>query len=206
MKRTEPAAGRGQVRIIAGRMRGSRLDVPDVPGLRPTADRVRETLFNWLAPHLPGACCLDLFAGSGALGFEAASRGAAEVVMIERETRVAAALRATAARLGASAVRIVGENAMVWLARPAEPKFDLVFVDPPFASDLLETALAALPPWLATDALVYVESAQDRLPTVPAEWRVHREGRTRDVRYALHRAPSNAPATLSPDSQAQDLA
>src|SRR5687767_377329 len=112
----EPA-GPGRVRIIAGRLRGSRIDVPDGAGLRPTSDRVRETLFNWLAAQLPGARCLDLFAGSGALGFEAASRGAATVEMIERDARIAAGLAATARRLAVDNVRVHAADAFDWLAQ-----------------------------------------------------------------------------------------
>jgi 16S rRNA (guanine966-N2)-methyltransferase len=176
----------GKVRIIAGRFRGSKLDVPDAPGLRPTADRVRETLFNWLQPQLPGARCLDLFAGTGALGFEAASRGAAFVQMIERDPKLAQALRETAARLRAEAVRVYAGDALARLREPPETPFDLAFVDPPFAAGLHETALALLPPWLAPGARVYVESAAGSAPAVPAGWALQREGRTREVRYALY--------------------
>jgi 16S rRNA (guanine966-N2)-methyltransferase len=187
-KRSTLAEAPGRVRIIAGRLRGSRIDVPAAAGLRPTSDRVRETLFNWLAPQLQGARCLDLFAGSGALGFEAASRGAEQVLMIERDTRVAAALQATAVRLGAEAVQVRADDALGWLRQPPAQAFDIVFVDPPFGAQLHETALQALLPWLAPEALVYVESARDALPAVPAGWSLHREGSTRDVRYALYRA------------------
>lgn len=176
----------GKLRIIAGRLRGSRLDVANLPGLRPTSDRVRETLFNWLAPHLPGARCLDLFAGSGALGFEAASRGAASVLMIERDERAVLALRATAQRLKVDNVQVKGGNALAWLDAPATPSFDLVFVDPPFADGVIDESLAALTAWLAPDAWVYVESRCDHVPAVPTGWRLHREGRTREVRYALY--------------------
>ncbi len=114
-----PAAA-GKVRIIGGRWRGTRLDVADAPGLRPTSDRVRETLFNWLQPMLPGARVLDLFAGSGALGLEALSRGASSAVLVEREPKLAAALRATTARLqGGDAASVVQADAMAWLHAPA---------------------------------------------------------------------------------------
>jgi 16S rRNA (guanine966-N2)-methyltransferase len=191
MKNRRPAESRGaapgRVRIIAGRLRGSRIDVPELPGLRPTSDRVRETLFNWLAADLPGADCIDLFAGSGALGFEAASRGAARVLMLERDARVAAALRATAQRLQADAVEVVGGDALAWLASPPLRRFGVAFVDPPFDAGLLDASLAALDPWLAPGALVYVECAGVQQPAPPAAWTPHREGRTRDVRYALYR-------------------
>ena len=197
MKPRASSAPVGRVRIIAGRLRGSKIDVPDLPGLRPTSDRVRETLFNWLAPHLAGARCLDLFAGSGALGFEAASRGAAEVWMIERDARAAAHLRGTAQRLQAESVRVEAGDALGWLRSADAPSFDLAFVDPPFSAGLLDASLAALAPRLADGALVYVESPRDSAPAVPAEWALHREGHTREVRYALYRV-LDRPATLAP--------
>lgn len=206
MKPRSAERGAGRVRIIAGRLRGSRLDVADVPGLRPTSDRVRETLFNWLAPILPGAHCLDLFAGSGALGFEAASRGAASVRMIERDARAAALLRANAERLDARTVAIEHADALAWLARPVERRYDVAFVDPPFGAGLHAAALAALPPWLCDGASVYVESAPGDDFAPPPGWRLHREGRTREVRYALYRLAAEAPATLPPGSTAPDSA
>ena len=176
----------GKVRIIAGRLRGSKLDVADAPGLRPSADRVRETLFNWLQPQLPGARCLDLFAGTGALGFEAASRGAAFVQMIERDPELAQALRDNAGRLHADNVRVHAGDALARLREPPETPFDIVFVDPPFDAGLHDAALAALGPWLAPGALVYVEAGLGREPAPPPGWRLHREGRTREVHYALY--------------------
>jgi 16S rRNA (guanine966-N2)-methyltransferase len=198
-RRAAPAAV-GRVRIIGGRLRGSRLDVPDVQGLRPTSDRVRETLFNWLAPGLSGARCLDLFAGSGALGFEAVSRGAAEVAMIERDPTLAAALAHSATRLGAATATIIADDAMRWLQQPASSAFDVVFVDPPFGAELHAPALAQLPRWLAQDALIYVESGHAHPPPVPPRWQLHREGHTREVRYALYRSGAGSPDTLVVDS------
>lgn len=191
----------GKVRIIAGQWRGSRLDVPDAAGLRPSSDRVRETLFNWLQAEIGGARCLDLFAGSGALGFEAASRGAAKVVMIERDAAAVASLRATAARLGARQVEIVAADALAWLAGPASNQFDIVFVDPPFAAGILPAVLEVLPRWLAPRAWLYIESGRDTaLPHVDG-FALHREGSTRDVRFCLLRRSTSAsamdpPATL----------
>jgi 16S rRNA (guanine966-N2)-methyltransferase len=181
------------VRIIGGDWRGTKLPVAALDGLRPTADRVRETLFNWLQPMLPGARVLDLFAGTGALGLEAVSRGAREAVLVERDPALAAALRAIAAKLpGGERVRVAHEDALSWLRRAAEP-FDLAFVDPPFAADLWASVLAALAPHLATDAWLYVESPVDAAPDPGAGWRLHREGRTRDVRYALLRRETASP-------------
>jgi 16S rRNA (guanine966-N2)-methyltransferase len=186
----------GSVRIIAGRWRNSRLEVADSAGLRPTSERVRETVFNWLQPRLPGARCLDLFAGSGALGLEAASRGAAQVLLIERDPRLAQRLRASIERLNATQVRVLGADANVWLAGASE-RFDVVFVDPPFALDLWSRTLASLAPVLAGDARVYVEASPDATIAVPAGWSLLREGHTREVRYALYAVGAQAPATLT---------
>jgi 16S rRNA (guanine966-N2)-methyltransferase len=177
----------GHVRIIGGRLRGSKLPVPDAPGLRPTADRVRETLFNWLQGELAGARVLDLFAGSGALGFEAASRGAAEAVLLERDPRLAQSLRDTAARLGADVVRVEAADALAWLGRAPDAAFDVAFLDPPFAAGLWETAAARLQPWLAPAAWIYVEAPLAARPVLPPDWREHRRGGTREVAYALYR-------------------
>lgn len=181
----------GKVRLIAGRWRGTRLDVPAAPGLRPTADRVRETLFNWLAPYLPGARVLDLFAGTGALGLEALSRGAASVRLVERDPALAAALRALLARLPESGGGHVIQGDALETLRSSAERFDIVFVDPPFAGDLWSRTWPLLAPRLAADGLVYVEAPVDADPAVPADWTLHREGRTREVRYALYRAPAS---------------
>lgn len=180
-------AATGTVRIVGGHWRGTRLPVADREGLRPTADRVRETLFNWLQPMLPGARVLDLFAGTGALGLEAVSRGAREAVLVERDPALAASLRAVVARLpDGDRVRVANEDALAWLRR-SDARFDLAFVDPPFAAGLWAPVLAALPEHLADAAWLYVESPADAAPDPGAGWRLHREGRTRDVRYALYR-------------------
>ena len=178
----------GKVRIIAGRWRGTRLPVPDRPGLRPTTDRVRETLFNWLQPMLPGARVLDLFAGSGALGLEAVSRGAAHATLVERDAELVRGLQALADRLeGGAAVAVVQADALAWVHGQPDAAFDLAFVDPPFDANLWGGVLPALAPKLAADAWLYVESPVDATPSLPPEWALHREGRTRDVRYALYR-------------------
>ena len=184
-QRTKPRPP-GSVRIIAGQLRGSKLPVPDRPGLRPTADRVRETLFNWLQPSLRGARVLDLFAGTGALGFEAASRGAAEVVLVERDPGLAAGLREQATRLKVG-LRVENADALAWLGRPSGARFDLVFLDPPFEAGLWQAAAAALAPWLAPEALIYVETPRNASPNLPAGWQLHRQGQTRDVEFALYR-------------------
>lgn len=178
----------GSVRIIAGSLRGSKLPVPDRPGLRPTSERVRETLFNWLQPWMHGARVLDLFAGTGALGFEAASRGAAEVLLVERDPDLARSLREQATRLKVDQVKVLAEDGLAWLGRSPAQVFDLVFLDPPFAAGLWEPAAAALAPWLAPSALIYVECPRNVAPALPPGWTLHREGHTRDVHFALHRA------------------
>jgi 16S rRNA (guanine966-N2)-methyltransferase len=175
-------SGRNRVRIIAGKWRSRIVKFPAAAALRPTPDRVRETLFNWLGQRLDDLACLDLFAGSGALGFEAMSRGATRVVMVERDRDVAAGLRASAKALEAGGLEIVEGEALGYLERTRE-RFDLAFLDPPFASDLAARALAKLPPRLNPGARVYVESA-DALPPSP-QWRTLREDRAGQVRYAL---------------------
>jgi len=177
----------GKIRIIGGRWRGTRLDVPDAPGLRPTSDRVRETLFNLLQPVLPGARVLDLFAGSGALGLEALSRGAASAVLVERDTRLAASLRTIAARLqGGEAANVVQADALAWLHGQPDGSFDLAFVDPPFDANFWGGVLPVLTRKLSANGWLYVESPHSAAAAPPPDWALHREGRTREVRYALY--------------------
>jgi 16S rRNA (guanine966-N2)-methyltransferase len=199
----------GKVRIIAGHWRGTRLPVPDRPGLRPTTDRVRETLFNWLQPMLPGARVLDLFAGTGALGLEAVSRGAAQATLVERDGELVRGLQALADRLeGGAAVAVIQADALAWVHGQPDSAFDLAFVDPPFDANLWGGVLPALAPKLAADAWLYVESPLDATPSLSPDWALHREGRTRDVRYALYRRqaypqerPTDQPrVTLDADS------
>lgn len=189
-------AAANQLRVIAGRWRGQRLRFADVPGLRPTPDRVRETLFNWLAPTLPGARCLDLFAGSGALGIEALSRGAAEAVFVERHPVAVRALRDNLARLHADGARVEQIGALDWLRRPGSP-FEIVLLDPPFGEGLLEPVCALLERggWLAPTAWIYLEAEADgeRSP-LPAGWTTHREKKAGAVAYRLVRRDISAPA------------
>ena len=200
MKPRQPAAAVGQVRIIGGKWRNTKLPVPLSPGLRPSSDRVRETLFNWLMPRLGGARVLDLFAGSGALGLEAVSRGAAQATLVERDPALSRQLRESVAKLGAQEqIAVVQADALQWLRQPAGALADIVFIDPPFADGLWEAVIAGLPSHLAADAWLYVESPADQAPKMPAPWLLHREGGTREVRFALYR---RATATLSPDQHA----
>jgi 16S rRNA (guanine966-N2)-methyltransferase len=177
----------GRLRIIGGSLRGSRLEVPDVPGLRPTPDRARETLFNWLAPVIEGARCLDLFAGTGALGIEALSRGAAAVDFVESSVPLVTLLRANLARLKQTAT-VQRSDALQFLAQD-RLRYDLVFLDPPFANGLWTPAAHALEAHdrLAAVAWIYVESPALETPLVPEHWTLHREGRAGAVRFALYR-------------------
>jgi 16S rRNA (guanine966-N2)-methyltransferase len=182
-----PGAGRNEVRIIGGRWRGRKIRFPSTPGLRPSPDRVRETLFNWLAPAIPGARVLDLFAGSGVLGFEALSRGAQEAVLVEHDRAAARRLREVAATLEAASAKVVEGDALGWLDR-AQGAFDVVFLDPPFGSGMLPGALERLdrPGRLAPGAFVYVECpATQAPPDLPGGWTLHRSGRAGDVGYYL---------------------
>ena len=173
---------RNRVRIVGGAWRSRLLAFPNVVGLRPTPDRVRETLFNWLGQVLDGRSCLDLFAGTGVLGFEALSRGAKRVVMVERDPRVLQSLRESAAALGADRCELVSGDALRFLDGETR-RFDLIFVDPPYASGLLPGLLARLPPRLSDDGMVYAES--DRSLDAGPAWRVLRSGRAGQVHYYL---------------------
>ena len=177
--------GLGHVRIIAGSLRGSKLPVPDADGLRPTGDRVRETLFNWLQNRIEGRRVLDLFAGSGALGFEAASRGAAEVLLVESHAPAAASLRASRERLKADRLQVVQADALAWMAGNAGERFDLVFLDPPFASGFWPRLWPLLLPLLHDGALVYVEAAAAAALALPDGLVALKEGKTRESRYLL---------------------
>lgn len=165
--------------------RGRRLPVSPEPGLRPSPDRVRVTLFNWLAPRLAGARCLDLFAGTGCLGLEALSRGAGEALLVESNPRVVRSLQASAAMLGASGARVVEARAQVLLAGAPEP-FDIVFVDPPFAAGLIPQVLPRLAQgWVRPGGLVYVESDRADVWQPPPGWETIRDKTAGQVRYCL---------------------
>jgi 16S rRNA (guanine966-N2)-methyltransferase len=180
-KRPEKA---GRVRIIAGEFRGRRIAVPDRPGLRPTPDRVRETLFNWLGQSLEGLTCLDLFAGSGALGFEAASRGAARVVMVEHDRAVFEVLKKTRDTIGAKQIELVLEDAFTYLKKTKEG-FDVVFLDPPFGQNALPAVFRQLGLYrgLERGARVYVESGEPY--AAGAGWRELKRARAGQVSYQL---------------------
>jgi len=178
---------RGQVRIISGKWRGRLLKVPDVKDLRPTPDRVRETLFNWLAPNIVGARCLDLFAGSGVLGFEALSRGAAEVVLVDQSLTVVTLLQAEAAILKAENLTIYTANVPVQL-RKSEKSFDIVFLDPPYQANLLITTCQYLEEnqFLADSAYIYLEAEQViKDNDLPLNWRIIKSKQAGQVVYHL---------------------
>lgn len=172
------AATSGQIRIIGGQWRGRKLPVADVSGLRPTTDRVRETLFNWLMFELQGARVVDLFAGSGALGFEAASRGASEVILVERHEGVARTLAANIARLqAADRLQLVVADALRFAASPPAEPCDLLFVDPPFGQGLLRELLPLLasPAWLRPGGWLYVEHESALALSPPPGFSAHRQ-------------------------------
>ena len=190
-KGIKPAARGGpprEVRLIGGQWKRSKLPVADRPGLRPTPDRVRETLFNWLGQDLSGWRCLDAFAGSGALGFEAASRGAAEVVLIERDPVLARGLVASQQRLKAETLRVETGDALAWMRRCAPQSFELVLLDPPFDAGLLPAALLTAAALVTDGGLLYAECAQAlAVADLPAGFAVWRQARAGLVHYHLLR-------------------
>lgn len=182
-------AGPGRLRIIGGNWRSRRLRVALSEGLRPTPDRVRETLFNWLQPWIDGANCLDLFAGSGALGLEALSRGAARAVLVERDPEVIAALRFNVTELNAIGAEIVAADCMGYLQGAAQ-SFDIVFLDPPYRSGLLAACCALLADrgWVRSGGLVYLEAPSGQEPVLPVGWVLVRSRRAGQVGYHLARS------------------
>jgi 16S rRNA (guanine966-N2)-methyltransferase len=192
-KGTRRAEG-GKLRIIGGKYRSRLLRVAARPGLRPTPDRVRETLFNWLGQDLSGLACLDLFAGSGALGFEAVSRGAARVVMVEADRAALAELHRSRAALGAEQVLIVAGDADTYLARENE-RFDVVFLDPPFRQNAVPALLEKLPPRLQPGARVYAESGAP--VSVMPPWTELKQARAGQVSYQLFRWDGHDQSGLS---------
>ena len=201
MRRTASNPGPGKLRIIGGRLRGSKLAVPDLPGLRPSPDRVRETLFNWLMPVIDGARCLDLFAGTGALGIEALSRGAAWVDFVEADPGLAQALRENLARLKQADASVRCANALTLLQAATGPAYDIAFLDPPFSAALWEEAAHGLEAngWLREGAMIYLEMPAGAPPVLPSTWILHRQSTAGAVRFALYRR-SNASAKLSSET------
>lgn len=182
------AGQRNQFRIIGGLWRGRKLGFFPAPGLRPTPDRVRETLFNWLAPVIDGARVLDLFAGSGALGFEAASRGAAQVTLVDSHPRVVSQLQQNVRLLQAPRMTICQSEVLRYLDRPPEP-CDIVFLDPPYQTRVLEACFTALEAgWLTREAWIYYEhDSHTPAPVLPANWQMLRDKQAGQVAYQLAR-------------------
>ena len=178
----------GSVRIIAGNFRGRKLPVLDVEGLRPTSDRVRETLFNWLQFDIVGANCLDIFAGSGALGFEALSRGAKSVTMLELNKANSRSLSQNGALLKLTNLEVISTNALEYLAQPATQAFDIVFIDPPFNQQLMQPTLNLLfeQNWITSESLIYLE--QEKMaewPRLLSDWLCIKQKKTAQVRFGL---------------------
>jgi 16S rRNA (guanine966-N2)-methyltransferase len=183
------------IRVIGGAMRGRRWRFPDIPDIRPTPDRVRETLFNWLGAQVIGARCLDLFAGSGALGLESLSRGASNVVFVEQHAAIARALGEVIAEWKVQGAEVARTDAFSWL-RGAPRPFDIVFLDPPFSAGLVAPAAALLEErgWLAPNAVIYMEcAAREPRPALPAAWQERRAKQAGEVGYHLYaRNPGGA--------------
>ncbi|MDI3324334.1 16S rRNA (guanine(966)-N(2))-methyltransferase RsmD [Pontibacterium granulatum] len=186
-----PTEKPSQLRIIGGEWRGRKIPFTPLPGLRPTPDRVRETLFNWLQPYLAGAHCLDLFSGSGALGFEALSRGAETVTFIDQEPSVVRQLRDNLQLLRCNRAEVIQDSVLSWLERriaDEEQRYDIIFMDPPFRKDLAAPCCELLEQrgMLAAEAVIYVETESDLTGSVvPANWQQHRQKEAGQVRYQL---------------------
>ena len=181
-------ATKNQLRIIGGEWRGRKLDFQNADDLRPTADRVRETLFNWLQMQIPGAHCLDLFSGSGAIGLEALSRGAAQVVMVEQNRIAAAQIRQHLRTLNSSAGEVENTDVFQYLTHNPGNKFDAVFIDPPYKLGCLEQCCTLLEQhgWLASAAYVYLEdSSKNPPPQLPNNWTLIRNKKAGEVSYYL---------------------
>ncbi|HEB92503.1 MAG TPA: 16S rRNA (guanine(966)-N(2))-methyltransferase RsmD [Gammaproteobacteria bacterium] len=188
-QRRSTRGGQNRLRIIGGQWRGRRLEFPDIPGLRPTPDRVRETLFNWLQTEIVGARCLDLFAGSGALGLEALSRGASQVVLVDESSAATRQIEANLQRLHANAAAVVHMAVQTFLERgPDDARYDIVFLDPPFAQGLIKTSIDLLAEkgWLTPGARIYLETENPlrELP-LPADWQLLKEKTSGQVTYRL---------------------
>ncbi|MGL6262063.1 16S rRNA (guanine(966)-N(2))-methyltransferase RsmD [Vibrio sp. WXL210] len=185
---SQKQASLGSIRIISGLWRGRKLPVHDAEGLRPTTDRVKETVFNWLAQDIPHAKCLDVFAGSGGLGFEAASRQAERVTMLELNSKAFQQLKTNVATLKADNIEVIQGDALAYLKRPGTPH-DVVFIDPPFHQGLVDECLSLLESngWLSNDAMIYLETEKSlNVANTPASWSLHREKQAGQVAFKLY--------------------
>ena len=193
MARTQkprPASNGGELRIIGGDWRSRKLRFPEAGGVRPTPARTRETLFNWLTHHLPGSRCLDLFAGSGALGLEALSRGAGPTVFVDHTPELAQALRSNLRLLKSDKGEVVCQNIDTYLAQPPAKPFDILFMDPPFRQGWLEKLFPMIADngWVKPGGWIYAEHESDiPTPTAPANWILHRQKTAGQVTYCLFR-------------------
>lgn len=194
--RPQSGSGRsGFIRLISGQWKGRKLPVREVEGLRPTTDRVKETLFNWLAAHIRDSRCLDLFAGSGSLGFEALSRYARHVTMVEMDRGAAQQLNKNLLTLQSQQATVIQRDALSLLAGPGEP-FDIIFLDPPFRRELLDAVCLRLEQggWLSDDALIYIEREREgEAPCLPANWLLLKDKQAGQVCYQLYQRESVAP-------------
>lgn len=194
-KSGKPVEPDGELRIIGGQWRGRKLRFPSLPGLRPSPDRVRETLFNWLAPEINGARCLDLFAGSGALGLEALSRGAGFCQFLDSATPAAKRIESHLTLLSCLDAQVYCGDALQWLRQPSQVHFNMIFLDPPFRQDLLNACCTLLEAndWLAERAWIYIESATDEPPpVVPQNWQLYRDKQAGQVAYRLYFREKNS--------------
>ena len=183
----------GEVRIISGSWRGRKLAVLDAEGLRPTTDRVKETLFNWLMHDIAGATVLDCFAGSGSLGFEALSRYASHCTLLERDKTAANQLLANQHKLACTNAEIIHTDSLQWLAKPALRRYDVVFIDPPFRKDLALPCCQQLEQqqWLTDNALIYLETEKELgVAALPANWRLLKEKVAGQLAYRLYQRTS----------------
>jgi len=186
-KQQKKKAASGSIRIIAGKHRGRKLPVLMAEGLRPTTDRVKETVFNWLMPYIHGSNCLDCFAGAGSLGFEALSRGASKVSLIELNNEAAKQLSANKQLLQSSDVTVCNTDVLVFLKNQTPEKFDVVFIDPPFRKDLItQTSELLNNGWLSEQALIYVEMESESTQSLPATWQLLKEKIAGQVVYRLY--------------------
>ncbi len=183
-KGSQKTSGKSNVRIIGGSMRGRKIAFSAGEGLRPTLDRVRETLFNWLARDIAGSICLDLFAGSGALGFEAISRGASHLYMVDSSDKVCNSLNKNASQIGINNITIKNRKALQFLSEN-NTKFDIVFLDPPFGKELLWESLEKLIPHLSDDAMVYIEQEKNSQQQPNERWQVLKSKQTSNFSYQL---------------------
>ncbi len=182
-------AKQSQLRIIGGQWRGRKLAIADVEGLRPSGDRIRETLFNWLTGDIADAYCLDCFAGTGALGLECLSRGAAETYFLEKHPLASKMLAQHLSNLTANNGKLIQQDCLEWIKSSSDlkNKIDLVFIDPPFSANLWDSTISALEhsQLLANDAIIYIESPKDTLLNTPAHWNLHREKFAGQICYRL---------------------